>query len=114
VTPKRLSRDARRIIGNATEIGVSSISFWEIALLERAGKIELDRGARSWTRATVAVDPRMTVLLVTPEIALTAGGLAGIREPGDSIIYATAVEHDAPLVSRDERLHRLDPERVVW
>lgn len=83
-------------------------------MLEHAGKIDLDRGARSWTRATFAADPRMTLLPVTPEIALTAGGLGRIREPGDSIIYATAVEHDASLVSRDGVLRELDPKRVIW
>lgn len=114
VAPDRLSREARRAIDRATELGISTISFWEIAVLERRGKIRLDRGARSWTRASITADPRMTALPVTPEIALTAGGLGDVREPGDGIIYATAVEHDAALVSRDERLQRLDPARVVW
>ena len=48
------------------------------------------------------------------EIALAAGNFRALRDPGDRIIYATAVEHDAALVTRDERLRELDPVRVVW
>ena len=90
------------------------MSFWEVALLEVAGRITLQRGARSWVRAALAADPRLTALPVTPEIALAAGSLSSIRDPGDTIIYATAVEHDATLISRDSRLHDHDPVRVVW
>jgi PIN domain nuclease of toxin-antitoxin system len=43
-----------------------------------------------------------------------AGSLSSIRDPGDTIIYATPVEHDATLISRDSRLHDHDPARVVW
>lgn len=114
MAPGRLSRAARQAIDRSSEIGVSTISFWEVALLERRGRIRLDRSARSWTRGSLVADPRMVALPVTPEIALTAGSLEPISEPGDSVIYATAVEHDAALVSRDERLKELDPHRVVW
>ena len=36
------------------------------------------------------------------------------RDPADQLIYATAVEHDAVLVSRDGVIRDLDPRRVVW
>ena len=52
---------------------------------------------------------------VTREIALTAAAVGGtVSDPSDQIIFATAVEHDAALVTRDQRLHDLDPGRVVW
>jgi len=114
IVPGRLSRTARRAIDRAPELGVATISFWEIALLDRLGRIRLDRSARSWARGSLAADPRMVALPLTPEIALAAGELSAISEPGDSVIYATAVEHDAMLVSRDQRLLDLDPARVVW
>lgn len=90
------------------------MTFWEIGLLVGAGRLRLDRGARSWIRGALTADPRLTPLSVSTEIALTAGSLQALRDPGDSIIYATAVEHDAVLVSRDGALRELDPERVVW
>ncbi|MFN0155122.1 MAG: type II toxin-antitoxin system VapC family toxin [Gaiella sp.] len=114
VAPQRLSRAARAAIDRAGEIGISTMSFWEVALLERAGRIRLDRGAQNWTRATLVADPRMTALPITPEIALTAGTLSTIRDPGDSLIYATAVEHNAHLVTKDARIAEHDPQRVIW
>ena len=57
----------------------------------------------------------MRTLPVTREIALTGAAVAGrLRDPADQLIYATAVEHDAVLVSRDSLIRDLDPRRVVW
>jgi PIN domain nuclease of toxin-antitoxin system len=114
VAPGKLTKDARAAIDRATELGISTITFWEIGLLHASGRLRLDRGARSWTRRAVAADPRITTLPVSTEIALAAGGLTAIRDPGDTIIYATALEHDAMLVTGDSRLRELDPARVVW
>lgn len=114
VAPRRLSRRARNAIDRAPEIGISTISFWEIALLDARGRIELDRSAGRWVRSALAADPRLSALPVTTEIAVSAGAATGLSDPGDSIIYATAVEHDAPLVTQDERIHGLDPARAMW
>jgi PIN domain nuclease of toxin-antitoxin system len=90
------------------------MSFWELAVLHASGRLRLDRTASSWIRNALATDPRLVPLPVTSEIALTAGGLAAVRDPGDSIIYATAVEHDAPLVTGDRALRAHDPARTLW
>lgn len=113
VAPKRLSRAARSTIDRATAIGISTISCWEVSFLATSGRLRLDRGTRAWVSAALA-DHRMTPLPVSLDIALVAGGLSTLRDPADRIIYATAVEHDAQLVSRDQRLHDLDPKRLVW
>jgi len=47
-------------------------------------------------------------------VTTTAGQLAFAGNPADRLIYATARAADAPLVTRDERMHAFDPERVVW
>ncbi len=90
------------------------MSLWEVARLERAGRMRLDRPLSIWL-ATAVADDRIEVLPVTREIALTAAAVGGdVTDPADQLIYATAVEHDATLVSRDPRLHDHDPARVVW
>lgn len=90
------------------------MSLWELGLLHRLGRLSLDRSPQAWARTALAADPRTVALPVTPEIALTASGLGEIRDPGNSIILATAIEHRAALVSRDERLRAHDPKRVIW
>lgn len=114
MAPAKLSRAARGAIERTGEIGLSTISFWEIGLLHASGRLRLDRSATTWIRAALAADTRVVPLPVTTEIALTAGALPSIRDPGDSVIYATAIEHDAPLVTRDRALREHDPARTVW
>jgi len=57
------------------------------------------------------------VLAPTVSTSLRAGSLDPREfhgDPIDRLIYATAVEHDARLVTADERLREFDPDRVVW
>ena len=111
---RRLSRAAAGEVERAHSIGISTMSLWEVARLERAGRMTFDRGLARWLPAALA-DDRIEVIPVTREIALTAAAVGGeIGDPADQIIYATAVENDAALVSRDQRLHDLDPARLVW
>jgi PIN domain nuclease of toxin-antitoxin system len=111
---RRLSRVAAGEVKRADSIGISTMSLWEVARLERAGRMALDRGLSRWL-STALADDRVEVLPVTREIALTAAAVGGeVSDPTDQIIFATAVENDAVLVSRDQRLHDLDPARVVW
>lgn len=90
------------------------MSIWELARLERAGRLQLDRGLERWLAGALA-DDRIDVLSVTRDIALTGAAFsARLRDPADQLIYATAVEHDARLVSRDGAMRELDSGRIVW
>lgn len=111
----RLSRAARTAIESADELGLSVISVWELATLERLGRLGLLPDVRTWVRRALAfrgIAPQP----VTPDVALAAGSLLAPfpGDPADRIIYATALARDARLVTADRRLARLDPERVVW
>jgi PIN domain nuclease of toxin-antitoxin system len=111
---RRLSLAAAREVERANSIGISTMSLWEVVRLERAGRMVLDRGLSRWL-STALADDRIEVLPVSREIALTAAAVGGgVYDPTDQIIFATAVENDAVLVSRDQRLHDLDPTRLVW
>lgn len=90
------------------------MSVWELARLERAGRMMLDRGLERWLAGALA-DDRIELLPVTREIALAGAAFSGrLRDPADQLIYATAVEHDAAVVSRDRVMRELDARRVVW
>lgn len=111
--PKRLSRRAAGAIGRAETVGVSAMTVLELADLAERRRIELDLPTRSWIRAAMSQE-RVEVLPLTPEIAVDAAQLRFTNDPFDRAIYATARAADAPLATRDERMHAFDPGRAVW
>ena len=115
----RLSAAAAAAIDAAERVLVSPITCWEVGMLARAGRIELDRPIASWI-ARLFDDRRSAVAQLSPEAAGWAGALDP-RFPGDAadrMIYATALEHRVPLVSKDERLREFaaiaGDVHVVW
>jgi PIN domain nuclease of toxin-antitoxin system len=103
---ERLSSAAAEAIAAADRVLVSPISCWEVGMLARSGRIDLDRPMASWVAALFA-DQRSGVAALSPEAAAWAGSLDEARFPGDPadrLIYATAREHRVPLISKDGRL----------
>jgi PIN domain nuclease of toxin-antitoxin system len=115
-SPERLSERALAAIEEAPRIGVSTLSAWEVAMLEVRGRITLDRDVGTWVRHALA-DTRVEPLAPTAEIAVAAGLLDAKSFPGDPIdrlIYATARALGARLVTRDAAIAAFDPSSTVW
>jgi PIN domain nuclease of toxin-antitoxin system len=110
-----MSRAARRAIERADERAVSAISWWELALHVRAGKISISIPLRSWLEE-LALEVR--TMGITPAIAETAASLSPAfpKDPADRLIYATAIETGWPLITRDERLrgHTHSRKITIW
>ena len=111
----RLSRAARAAIDGSEQIGDSPISAWELATLERLGRLAVRPDLRIWIRRALAY-PNVTTCEITADIAAIAGSLLPPfpGDPADRIIYSTALAANAKLISADRRLARHDPARVVW
>jgi len=90
-------------IDSAEEVGVSAISCFEVAWLNHHGRIELPAPVHDWFKK--ALDGSAIALLpITPEIARVAVQLPEHhRDPQDRLIIATALAHDATLISVDEK-----------
>lgn len=112
---RNLSRRARRAIESADRIVVPTACCFELATLERRGRIRLDRGLRAWIRSALAA-PGVEEFPLTSEIATEAGRLPDTfpGDPVDRIVYATATWLASPIVTRDRRIAAHDPQRVVW
>ena len=113
---ERLSSVAREKVESAQELAISVASVQEIAYLVARGRLTMDRSVETWISAALNIHG-IRALAPTVSTALRAGSLDPAEfhgDPADRLIYATAVDHDALLVSADERLRDSDPARVIW
>jgi PIN domain nuclease of toxin-antitoxin system len=114
--PEKLSEPARGAIDSADRLGVATISCWEIAMLTEAGRIDLDRDVETWTKQALG-GARIQAMPLTSGIALRAAllGRAGFPgDPADRILYATARDAGADLLTKDRALRAFDPRGTVW
>ena len=103
---RRLGRKTKALINRLWargEVAVCAMSFWEAALLEARGRIELPAPASEWRGQLLAAG--LVELAVDGETGVRAVGLGGLsNDPVDRLIVATALHHGAALVTADERL----------
>jgi PIN domain nuclease of toxin-antitoxin system len=104
----RLSgRVARKVQATDTELWVSPVSTWELALLEERKRIKLRGGLRAWLGDALARLP-VNEATLTHEIALESRTVdVPHRDPADRLLVATAKVLDLALVTADERLFRV-------
>ncbi len=91
--------------GSRSELVVSAISVWEVAMLEAKGRITLSRSVHEWVNdALTATGLRLAEL--TPAIALDSARLPDEphADPADRIIIATARVLGATMITCDERV----------
>jgi PIN domain nuclease of toxin-antitoxin system len=89
----------------ASGIGVSAISCWEVAKLVEYKRLTLPCPVAEWLDQALAY-PGVRLLELSPQIAVESTQLPGEfhRDPADQIIVATARVLGCPLVSSDEKI----------
>ena len=96
-----LPKELIEFINTSESLAVSSISCWEVVLLERWRKIELPLSVDEWLKEALS-GSNVTALPITANIAKSAGHLPyHHKDPADRFIIATAIQHDVKLVSMD-------------
>lgn len=117
---ERLSAGAARAIARADVLLISPISCWEVATLLCKGLIALDRDVYVWVRDLFGAQ-QVQLAPVTPQVAVSAAmlGAAGFHgDPADRFLYATALEHSVPLVTKDESIRSFAEKagdlRTIW
>jgi PIN domain nuclease of toxin-antitoxin system len=113
--PDRVFATRRRAIDDANQVAAAAYSWWELAWAAKSGRI----GTRMHPSALIAVISRSVLTVpLTPAIAAAAAQLPRDfpSDPGDRLIYATAVEHGWKPVSKDARLRAADTSGnvVIW
>ena len=115
----RLTLPARKALeANMDEgtLGCADITLWEIALLHERGRLSLPSGVtpESYMHGIIRA-LRLNVLAITPDIAaLSRSELFCHQDPADRLIAATAIVHQASLISADKKLAALPQLRIIW
>lgn len=95
-----LRSDERAVLDGDAHRAISAIVLWELAKLERAGRIRQGLTAPEMSDFFGEVE----ILPITVEIARMSQRLDFEADPADEIIAATSLVHRAPLVTRDARM----------
>jgi PIN domain nuclease of toxin-antitoxin system len=114
---QHLSRTAISIIRDAESAGgllVSVISIWELAMLEKRGRVGIPMNIRKWV-AEALNQPGVSVAPLTAEIAIESVNLPGELhgDPADRMLVATARVLGATLLTKDTRLIEYSRRRYV-
>lgn len=112
---ERVSAPARAVLDGADELAVAAISWFELAWLARHERIVVNIPIQSWLQGLAS---QVRTIGITPAIADTATALPASfpGDPADRLIYATAIEHDLQLVTKDRAIrNHVHPRSVaVW
>jgi len=102
----RLGAEAIERINTAFQAGdamVSAISFWEVGMLVRKGRIRLDMDLGVWRNDFM--EQGLVELPVTGEIGIRGAGLEQFHgDPADRLIAATALQNSLTLITADKKL----------
>lgn len=113
--PERVSAPARAVLEAADDLVVAAISWYELAWLAERERIAVSIPVPSWLRGLAA---QVRTIPVNPAIAHAAVSLPSSfpSDPADRMVYATAVENDLQLVSKDRAMREHPHPRplVIW
>ena len=105
---RNLGRRSARLADAALareELAVAAISFWEVAMLARAQRIEIALPPSEWRLRVVRLGIHEVPL--NGDVAIAAATLPDFHaDPADRFIVASAQSLDAGLVTADDRVLR--------
>jgi PIN domain nuclease of toxin-antitoxin system len=111
-TPRQLSTAARRSLIEADVVAFSAVSLWEVGVLARRGRIDLK--IHDWLPKVTGVYS-LVVLPVTLDIAIRAAEFHELlRDPIDCLIAATALTHNAALITKDDPIRASGVVETIW
>lgn len=103
---EKLGKKTREFLDDALRgdaIVVSSISYWEVAMLAKKKKLSLSRSILSWRKAIEEIgieEKQLSGELLTSSVELKDFH----SDPADRFIVATALMHGATLVTADQAI----------
>lgn len=85
------------------EVAVSAISFWEVGMLIRKGRLQLDMDLSIWR--SDFLEQGLIEIPICGDTGIRASSFENFHgDPADRLIAATALQNSATLLTADERL----------
>ncbi len=117
LSPKELSRKAKTAINKHEQQGLifCDISAWEISMLIKKGKIQVDETPTNFINAIL--DSRNYIYKsITPEIANLSVNLGKEinKDPADRLIVATSIIENIELITADKNLIKSSLVKTIW
>ncbi len=113
----KISDKVRRVFDQTktaeTVIYVSAVVLWEIALLEKLGRIRLNARFDHWAKDVMSIKGLESAPLEIDDIHLGVG-YGGHSDPFDNIIVATASTLGHPLITKDVAITESNLVEVYW
>jgi PIN domain nuclease of toxin-antitoxin system len=105
----------RRQIDGADRIAVPAICCWELAMLVARQRIGLTMDVEVWIDLALQ-RPGVELMPLSPAIAVLSTRLPGEfhGDPADRLIVASSLVANAPLVSRDDKIHGWGFIQTIW
>jgi PIN domain nuclease of toxin-antitoxin system len=116
--PTDLSQKAQHVIEGAigkNAIAISSISCWELAMLVKLGRLQLDRPLVEWIAASENL-PFINFIPVNNEITVDSVNLPEPihKDPVDRMMIATARIGNWQLVTKDHKIRKYPHVTTIW
>ena len=105
----------KETLADGSEVIISSISAWEIAMLINKGRLVLNMDVERWLDEVSQIEG-VRFLPVDNEIGLKSAMLPGEfhQDPADRMIVATARKLAVPLVTADEKIIAYEHVDTIW
>ena len=116
--PKKVTAKAKKAIDNADKqnaLIISDISIWEISMLVKKGRIEIDTTPAHFINLYLQAR-NISVKSISPEVAELSVNFGDEidSDPADRLIAATSIIHNARLVTADTNLRDCELIDTLW
>lgn len=116
--PNKLTEKATKAINKADQqnaLIISDISIWEISMLIKKQRIEVDTTAAHFINLFLE-SRNISVKSISPEIAELSVNFGSEinNDPADRLIAATSIIHNSRLVTADQNLLASEMLETIW
>ncbi len=111
---KRIPARTINKIKNSDKLYLCAISCWEVALLEKKGRLKLSMPADVWIFNALKF-PQLEVIDLTPQLLVESVKIEKFHpDPADRMITAMCLLNGYTLVTKDKKIQHSGTIKTIW